>query len=160
MERRLILIRHAEAEAVALSDKERALTQRGIRQVYLLSEWMQQHHFLPEHIIHSTALRCEQTARLLAERLAAAPTLQAEEQLYEASMRQIIETLVHVPATIHEVALIGHNPHLSYFAEWLSGEPLGILAPASAVAFHLPIDGWNMLSGQIATLLGRFEATH
>lgn len=156
MEKRLILIRHAEAAEGALTDKDRALTQRGIRHAYLLSEWLRQQHFLPSLIVHSTALRCEQTARLLVERLGDMP-LQEEESLYNASMRQIKETVENLAASLDTVALVGHNPYLSYFAEWLTGEPLGMLLPASTVVVSLPIDDWSLLSGQTATLLGRFE---
>ncbi|GIV38679.1 MAG: phosphoglycerate mutase [Thermonema sp.] len=159
MEKKLILIRHAEAEEGALSDKERALTQRGIRQAYLLSEWMQQQHFLPALIVHSSARRCRETAQLLAERLNIA-VLQEEERLYNASMRQIVEVLEQTPGAVESLALVGHNPYLSYFAEWVTGEPLGSLSPASAVVLSLPVDDWTMLSGQMATLLGRFDAVY
>ena len=66
--RQLWLLRHAKAEPYQTTDYERALAQKGIKQVGKLSQAMATLQS-PDVIISSPALRAKQTTQLLCQQL-------------------------------------------------------------------------------------------
>lgn len=148
-------MRHAEAANESIHDRDRILTQRGIRHAIQAARWLQAQPFTPELILFSQARRCEQTAQLVAEHFPDI-TLQAEPELYQASSRVILNYLLALPAHVGVAMLVGHNPHLSYFAEWLCDSVLGSALPAQLWAVELDIEGWHLLSQGLGCLVATY----
>ncbi|RKZ99663.1 MAG: histidine phosphatase, partial [Gammaproteobacteria bacterium] len=59
----LIILRHGEAGSAAL-DQERPLTDYGRQQIAGQYQWLQEHQFEPELILHSPYRRTTETADL------------------------------------------------------------------------------------------------
>ena len=66
--RRLVVMRHAKAEAVAASDHARRLVERGRQDAAEAGRWARAEGVLPDHAFVSTALECDR------ERTGACPT--------------------------------------------------------------------------------------
>ncbi|HEX7715711.1 MAG TPA: histidine phosphatase family protein, partial [Marmoricola sp.] len=59
--RRLVVMRHAKAEAVAASDQARRLVERGRRDAAEAGRWAHAAGVLPDHAFVSTAARAHET---------------------------------------------------------------------------------------------------
>ncbi|MEO7415042.1 MAG: phosphohistidine phosphatase SixA [Opitutaceae bacterium] len=114
---RLYLIRHAHAVA-ADEDAERPLSQKGREQVKRLANFFKSSEaFQPDEIWHSPLRRSLQTAKLLAKKLeCAVPLVEVEGLEPEDDARA---TALRLTSLRCDVAIVGHEPHLSALASEL-----------------------------------------
>lgn len=116
--KRLILMRHAKSDwnQGGLTDFERPLNKRGVKNTSNMGKWMAEHIEMPDLILCSAARRTQQTMQLLllALDLSGTDTSQIEqvilEEMYLASnstLKSIIKTQFH---TNQSIMLIAHNP--------------------------------------------------
>jgi phosphohistidine phosphatase len=143
----LWLLRHGEAEPRARSDAERALTERGRKEVRRSAEHL---HGRPlQHILVSPYLRAQQTAEIVREVLGLAlPLTTVGWATPDDSPRAAASHLDDYPG---ECLLVSHNPLLGSLSGLLLyghlQEPLG-LHTASLVALDgEPVPGLMSLSG-------------
>ncbi len=121
--RRLFLIRHAKAEpGVGQDDYERALAERGRDDARSVAALLAARDFMPLHIIHSGALRTEQTAEIFAALSPRRITLEAQLGLYDATQAMLYARVQSLPDSIDTIAFVGHNPGLGELASTLAGE--------------------------------------
>jgi len=140
--RRLVVMRHAKAEAVAASDHERRLTRRGVRDAAEAGRWARSAGVLPDHALVSTAARAHETWSTF--RAAADLELEAELDagLYAAGPYSALEALRTAPADATTVMIVGHNPTMAHLVHLLddgSADPVAFAEisagfPTSAVA--------------------------
>lgn len=155
----LILIRHAEtAEKVTgQTDKDRELTTAGIRQAASAGAFLRGQGMNLDIILSSGATRAETTAQLIAEQLSSRENLTIEDELYQASVGTLFETIRN--SDQHQnIAIVGHNPTVSYFAEFITNTDIEELRPGSVIIFKVPIGNWKDLAKGCATMLDRFDA--
>jgi phosphohistidine phosphatase len=124
--RRLLVLRHAKAEAVAATDHDRRLTARGRADASEAGRWARGAGFLPDHAFVSTAARVIDTwqAFRTGADLALEPTL--ERALYTAGTDGALEVLRTAPAEAATVMVIGHNPTMAQLVQLLddgTGDP-------------------------------------
>ncbi len=113
--RRLLLLRHAKAEAGATADHGRDLDARGRRDADALGHEMRRLRLVPQHVLLSSALRTRRTFELLGA-FEPAPSVQVTNVLYLAEPALLLSALRAVPAEIGTLLLIGHNPGLHALA--------------------------------------------
>jgi phosphohistidine phosphatase len=156
----LVLIRHAEtAEKVTGgTDKDRELTTSGMRQAASAGHFLKNQSVPVDVILTSGAARAQTTAQLISEQLNSdADLLSVEDELYQASVGTLFEMLRNGDH-YHNVAIVGHNPSLSYFSEFISDSDIEEMKPATVLIFKLDIGNWQDLAKGSATLLDRFDA--
>ena len=140
--RRLLVLRHAKAEAVATSDHARRLTHRGRGDAAAAGLWARSAGYLPDHAFVSTAARAEETWSEFRD--AADLELEAEldPSLYPAGTDAALEVLRTAPPAAGTVLVVGHNPTMEHlvhllddgsadpdaFAEIAAGFPTSALA--------------------------------
>ena len=68
--RRLLLFRHAKAErAIAgTPDRDRTLIERGRKDAGRIGAYMATHHLVPDRVLLSPAVRCQETWKYAAPR--------------------------------------------------------------------------------------------
>jgi phosphohistidine phosphatase len=121
--RRLFLIRHAKAEpGLGQDDYERALTERGRDDARSVASLLAARDLIPDHIIHSGALRTEQTAEIFAAQAPRRIALEAQLGLYDATQGMLYARAQALPDSIESIAFVGHNPGLGELAASLAGE--------------------------------------
>lgn len=156
MPKHLYLVRHAEAapKEARQEDKARELTQTGIKDCLHLAAWFAAAHTQFDVIVSSSAVRAEQTAGLIAEgmKLESAKT-RVEDVLYEASVRQILQYVNELEDADNNAMLIGHNPAISYLAEYLTKADIGDMMPASAAIIRFDLDSWKAVSENTGQLV-------
>lgn len=117
--RRLVVIRHAKAEAVAASDHARRLTDRGRRDAAEAGRWARSAGFVPEHALVSTAARAHETWTAFATAAASDLVPELDSGLYSAGPDAALEVLRSAPAVARTLALVGHNPTMAHLVHLL-----------------------------------------
>jgi phosphohistidine phosphatase len=120
--RQLILLRHAKSswEDANLTDHDRPLDRDGQTAAQAVRLAMTRLALLPQLVLVSSARRTRETLELL-EPLAGSPLVQRSADLYLASPRQILDSLMGVSADTTSILVIGHNPGLHDLAMTLAG---------------------------------------
>jgi phosphohistidine phosphatase len=148
MNKQLFLFRHADAAGRALydTDKERELTPHGIAQSHQMGVYLSHNFFTIDAIFTSTALRALQTATVVSEVLKLKDhQVHQEEELYDASVRTFLQYITKVDDEYNQVMCVGHNPTLSYLAEYLTKEAIGEMKPGGLTIITFSISSWNQV---------------
>ena len=146
MPRYLYLLRHAQSadKQPGQTDKERELASAGIRQAILVGSFLLAQKSFPDAIICSSAVRTQTTAMLIGECLKLdAERIIVEDELYDASTRTFLQTVSHFDDGLQHVLCIGHNPAISYLAEFLTKAEIGEMVPAGLAIVQLEINSWS-----------------
>ncbi len=77
--------------------------------------------------------------------------------IYNASVRELLHEINSLPTGTAEVALIGHNPTITYFAEYLTGESIGNMEPSSMVSITFKGTHWEEVSQGTGALISYFH---
>jgi len=142
----LYVLRHGQAVPEGEgSDRERALTARGQKEVGLSARHLSEQARPPSLILASSATRARQTAELCRSGLPGPPQLVLLDSLYLAEPSSYLAALA-TRAEPHAAALlVGHNPGLEALIYVLTDRSEH-LATASLVEIALPIAAWGQLS--------------
>lgn len=146
MHKTLYLMRHAKAEQTpGLRDFDRGLMDRGMRDSRKQARELF-HQTLPDKFVVSAAVRTMQTVQYMQEELRFDEArIQVEERLYLASVREMLEVICQLDDLWANVCVVGHNPSVSYLAEYLTGHEIGDMKTAGIVKMNF--DGrWTDLS--------------
>jgi phosphohistidine phosphatase len=119
--RRLLLLRHAKAEAPTWGeDYERALTDRGRDDARRIGDLIAARGLVPDLLIYSSAERTRQTAEIVAANWPKRVKSVAEDGLYEASRQFIMLKVRNAPDRAGVVMIVGHNPGIGELANHLT----------------------------------------
>lgn len=149
MERSLWIIRHGKSswDHEGLSDHERPLAPRGIRNAGEMAEDIFQSGLFPEHILSSSAVRALSTARIMKAIWGIDEKhLEIIEGLYFCSSRDVAEIIAETPAEYTRLAIFGHNPTFTDFANHFLEKGLYNLPTAGIVRLDFDADAWSGLS--------------
>ncbi|MBI3221261.1 MAG: histidine phosphatase family protein [Bacteroidetes bacterium] len=142
MARQLFLIRHAEtAEKLwGETDLDRKLTPKGIQDAQLLHKILIAQPDSPQVILHSHAVRTTHTAKLLAASISI--QLICQPAIYHATPKNLLDIVRQLNDEWSSVALVGHNPTISAFANDMATQSVGSFAPATVAGFTLTVNRW------------------
>jgi len=120
----LYLVRHAHAVSEE-DNPQRPLSDRGRTQVRTLAAWLRRNGlFTPAQVWHSPLARARETAELLLIGLASEPALVETSSLRPEDNPQEMASRLNTITSAINVALVGHEPHLSALATLLiRGKP-------------------------------------
>jgi phosphohistidine phosphatase len=142
MSRRLVVLRHAQAEhSASLADVDRPLTQEGRQQARMVGERLAREGLLPDHVLCSTARRTRQTWDLVAEQLPCEPEVDFDAELYTADVDTALQLVSYVDTQVRTLLVVGHNPTMAQLAAAFDSES-GYLSfpPASVAVVDLDVD--------------------
>ncbi len=118
--KKLYLIRHAKSswKNLTLEDFDRPLSKRGKKNAPFMGNLLKQLEIKPDLIICSPAYRTRVTAELIALEINYEKhKIEYYENLYEASLEDIEESIKYLEDKYEIVFLVGHNPSLNQFSE-------------------------------------------
>jgi phosphohistidine phosphatase len=118
-------MRHGKAEKEGTSDKVRPLKPRGLSDSFHIGEQIQQHNITIDKVICSPALRTKQTLQEVEKSFPKPVATAHEESLYLAHTIADFRVAIsrHIQTTDKTILVVGHNPIISGFVEWLTDKP-------------------------------------
>jgi phosphohistidine phosphatase len=130
MTKTLYLIRHATAEeggnSPMFKDFDRELTSVGIIETARMGKYMSEKGTQFDSIISSTAIRAISTAKIIAEQLEIdAETIIIDENIYGGGARAYLAATNGLDESLSSVAIVGHNPDISFYSEYLCRADIG-----------------------------------
>lgn len=143
----LTLVRHAKSSwrDSNLSDKKRPLNKRGERDAPVMGKRIQENGIRPSLIVSSPATRAWSTAKIIAKEISYPPEfLQREDDLYLASVDEILDVIAEQDNGFNHLMVVGHNPGLTDFANFLSPGLTQNLPTAGVVSVQIDRDDWNL----------------
>lgn len=156
MIRTLYIVRHAKAEdrATFMSDHDRELISEGIMAAARIGRFLRDKSALPDQIISSTAPRARDTAKVIAEQIGFGPEqIQLNEKLFEGGPKAYLATVNQFPDSVQSAMVVGHNPDVSYFAEFLTHQSVGSMSKGAVVAVQFDDLTWAEVSGRTGSIL-------
>ncbi len=149
--KRLTILRHAKAEPPETypDDSVRPLAKRGEKDAALIADFLNQIDPPVDWILSSPALRAEQTAKIVAKRIAGNSPVIYDEQVYESDAGLLLALLKAIPPEQEHALLIGHNPSLESLVAGLCSGATGSLecrlTTAGMAHLHVEIMRWDQI---------------
>lgn len=121
--RQLLLLRHAKSSWAddELHDRDRPLSERGVRDAALMARALAERDLLPDRILASPARRVSETLARLRSYLPASTEIETVEKLYGLS-GDYREVIAGSGAEAERLLVIGHNPLIQATALALVGK--------------------------------------
>jgi phosphohistidine phosphatase len=122
---KIYILRHGEAvdeDVVGGSDEARILTPKGEEAVRHAARGIVRLEIKPEVIWTSPLSRAAQTARITAEVLKCEKALKARKELEPGADPGVLAGLIQQETDGESVMLVGHNPDLELFVQYLISE--------------------------------------
>ncbi len=156
MTRYLYLMRHATAEdgSFFLPDFDRELTPQGMIETARMGKFLHDKNININYIVCSSAARAFQTGRVMAEQLKYEEIkINATQSIYDDGMKGYLEVITNAPAEAQSLLLVGHNPDISFFAEYLTHSNIDSMKQASIVVVAFENLEWAKVSGRTGKFL-------
>ena len=152
----ITIVRHAKSswKDNSLPDNKRPLNRRGERDAPLMGERIREHGIRPSLIASSPATRAWTTAKIIAESINyPREFLQKEDDLYLASLDEILDVVMAQDNGFNNLMIVGHNPGLTDFANFLVPGLTNNLPTAGVVSVEIDRDDWSLYGRPTAKLL-------
>lgn len=146
MPKTLYLLRHAQSveRQAGQSDMDRELTPLGTKETFQIGAFLHREKIQPEVIYCSSAVRAHMTAQLISDTIKLdVERIIPDEELSQASVRTFFGFVSDLDNAYDNVMCVGHNPVISYLAEYLTDAEVGVLPTAGLVAIKLAVDSWQ-----------------
>lgn len=153
--KKLYLIRHAKSswKEEGISDFDRPLKGRGVRDAHTTAQWLRSQDDKPELIISSPATRAMHTALIFAQELQYSfGDIQIEGALYQADINDISKVLSRLDDQLSSVYLFGHNPTLTNFVNHCIDHIIDNVPTTGVACLKFEAKEWKNL-GQQAELV-------
>lgn len=155
MLRTLYIVRHAKAEdrATFLPDHDRKLTPDGTIAAARMGRYLRQKAIMPDVVISSTAARTKSTANVLAEQVGYdTAQIHFDESIFEGGPKAYLAAINAVSDTAQSAMIVGHNPDVSYLAEFLTHQQIGSMRTGAVVAVTFEDLNWAEVLGRTGNI--------
>jgi len=152
----LTILRHAKSSWSHdnLVDHDRPLNARGKRDAPVMAARLARKGIRPSLILSSSAKRAWSTAKHVAKELSyPAEFLQRERDLYHAGVSGLLEVLTKQDLGFNNILLVGHNPGLTDFANYLVPDLTDNIPTCGYVSVSIDIDDWNIKDANSVELI-------
>jgi phosphohistidine phosphatase len=149
MKKELLLIRHSDASEAfrGQTDADRELTESGAVRAMQLSNHLKSRGLTADALISSIAVRGRQTAELIGEKnLKPQQEIIYSDDVYESSVRIMLQLINGLDDGLQRVYIVGHNPILTYIAEYITGEIIENLEPCGVLWLAGEQDSWKEIA--------------
>ena len=146
VKKKLYVIRHAKSswDYENISDIDRPLKLRGIRNAYEMARRLKIERNIPEILISSPANRALHTASIFINVFEQSYTkLKIDERLYGNGPDTIKELINSQPPEINKLAIFGHNPDFSMIARQFSKKSIFELPTCGIAIFSYDCKDWK-----------------
>ncbi|WP_367915983.1 histidine phosphatase family protein [Leadbetterella sp. DM7] len=163
MKKDLFIVRHATAEDIGnlrvVRDFDRELISKGVMEAAKAGRYLSEYFPGIEAIYSSGAARALSTATYMAEQLRFdTEKIEICDALYGSGPRGYLEVLNRIPAGTNSAMIVGHNPDVTYFVDYLTGDDTGG-SMKKATVIHLQFEDleWNEISHKLGHFVKRID---
>jgi phosphohistidine phosphatase len=154
--KRLYLIRHAKSswKEPMVPDFERPLNNRGKRDAPLMGQRLKSYQIQLDLLISSPAKRAAKTAKIIAKEIGfAKKRIVYDESIYEAGVSSLVHLIHHLQNSLNHVIVVGHNPGLTMFAEFLTDAAIENIPTCGIVCVEFATDSWEKIEAGSGTMV-------
>ncbi len=154
--KKIIIVRHAKSSwKEDLSDHERGLESRGIKDAELVSLYFKQFETQPDMVLSSTAKRAKKTAGIFIENLKINPNLvHYYKELYDFTGESLIKTIKNTSDSIQCLMVFGHNHALTHFVNTFGDRYIDNVPTSGLVVIEFHVDSWkHIFKGQTLKII-------
>ncbi len=158
----IFLIRHATAEepgnSSMLRDFDRELTSRGIMESARMGNFLRTQGFSFDQLISSPAVRTRETAKIISEQMKTdSEAILLNDTLYGGGAGAYLSLINGLSEELKTIVIFGHNPDISFFADYLSSEDVGgSMEKATVVVLRFDDLKWAEISAKSGGFVNRF----
>jgi phosphohistidine phosphatase len=143
-----------------LADFDRPLAKRGLKDAPRIGRVLADYNSVPDLILASPARRAQQTAEMVAKACGYRKSIRWQDSFYGGNSDDLIAALQHLPSSVEQVMLVGHNPTmeetvstllLGYDAVWEHDFTVRI-PTAGLICLKLAAEDWPDLEAGDAIL--------
>ncbi|MFN8310311.1 MAG: hypothetical protein U0T73_10155 [Chitinophagales bacterium] len=151
----LVLLRHIKSgKLTPVPDFERTIVEERRPDMNKVTAALRNTKFSPERILSSPSVRTRQTAEAFCTEYG----LNSEQvtyidNLYEASLEDIVEALKTLPDSVNNVVIVGHNPSITEAANRLSNARVDNVPTCGVVGIHFDGNSWKEALSQRGQLI-------
>jgi len=152
----LYLVRHAKSDwsHAQQTDFERGLSNRGVKDLDLISNLISSLIQVPDCLLSSPANRAFTTAKVFAEKFGLSDSdVLIEDGLYANSTKFIIKTLADTNDKFQSLMIFGHNPDITSLASYFSGTYFENVPTTGVVALEFDCSSWKNIEDKNAKVL-------
>lgn len=147
MTKTLYLVRHAEASQSVSPDLVRPLVPNGMIDAARMGKYLSSRMQGIDIILTSHAERTQMTAQVFCEQLGLDNQIvKVDSMLYESSPKHYLDAINGLSEDYNDVMIVGHNPSISYFAEYLTHEEIGSMPTCGVVGMTFENLTWAEVS--------------
>ncbi len=149
MAKHLLLVRHGKSDHnnILLKDFDRTLNHKGHKNVVAMAEKMKKKLVTLPLIISSPALRAFTTAVHFASVWGIPEEkIQTDLNIYEANVTALLQVVNGFDDEVDHIAMFGHNPGFTDFANYLSDAKIYNLPTSGMVMIVFDVDNWKEVS--------------
>lgn len=151
MTKNLYLVRHAQAELTTamLKDFDRELNTTGYADASRMGKYFAEQKLRFDLIYSSPAHRTQTTAQLIAEQIGfETDAIVLDFDIYDTSLRSLLRIINQLEDDKAHVMIVGHNPHLTYLAEYLTHQEVGPIPTCGVVNIAFDVPSWSAIAGE------------
>jgi phosphohistidine phosphatase len=144
--KKLFLLRHGDAlpNSISMLDFSRRLSQLGHLQAKMVGRYLTELNIRIDKALISTALRTKETSEYILNIKKKVFT----DEVYEASLWNYITLVSSEEDEVESLIIIGHNPTITSFANYLSTKQQYSMPTAGLVHFELDISNWSQIKDE------------
>ncbi len=145
----LLIVRHAKSNwnEPDVSDFDRPLNKRGNRDAPFMGKLIMEKAGKPDLIYSSPAERAITTARFFALAMDYdSKDISQQKVIYEHGANAILRMMGKTPDNNNLVMVVGHNPDITYLANYLCDGSLDSLPTCSVACIDFDFDKWDMIA--------------
>jgi phosphohistidine phosphatase len=153
--KKLFLIRHAKSDwsNPLLKDFDRGLNARGLKDAPFMGKLLKGRNIIPDLIISSPALRTKLTIEILLKEMTLEQEIIYDESIYEAPFLNLKKVVDMIDDQFNIVYLVGHNPGLCDFANYLCNESFENIPTCGIVELDFNTNFWSDISKENSKLI-------
>ncbi len=150
----LYLLRHAKSswKDLSVSDFDRPLNKRGKKDAPKMGKFLNDRNVKVDLIISSPAKRTKETSKIIAEGIGYKNQIIFDENIYEASLEQLLALIKNLNKNLNSVMLVAHNPGLTELANYFVNEDIDNIPTCGIAAIKLE-NGWDEVKQNCGKLL-------
>ena len=143
--KKIYCIRHAKSKdyAEGESDFERSISKKGYRDIRTIGSYLRLRGISPQKVLSSCALRAQESALKLMERVGYEGSIEYLEELYLRSPEEIIEIIKMQDDAYESLFIVGHHPYLTELVNRVSQEHIAKIPSMGVVCIVFETEIWQ-----------------